>query len=137
MANFVYSKAKEAFLNGEIDVLADVLKVLIVDSSYIPNQGSNEFVSNIAASAIKYRTTALQNVSNVDGTLDADNIPIISYPGNPFNAVVIYKDTGSDATSRLVAYIDTSPGLPFTGSATDIPVTIVWDDGPQKIISIT
>lgn len=137
MANFVYSKAKEAFLNADIDVLVDVLKVLIVDSTYTPNQGSHQFVSDIAASAIKYRTTALQNVSNVNGTLDADNIPIISYPGNPFNAVIIYKDTGSDATSRLIAYIDTSPGLPFAGSATDIPVTIVWDDGPQKIISLT
>jgi hypothetical protein len=137
VANFVYSKAKEAFLNGDIDVLSDPIKVLIVDSIYAPDQASDDFVVDIPVSAIKYMTIALQNVSNILGVLDADNVPIVDYSGNPFNALVLFADKGTQASSRLIAYIDNSPGLPFAGSATQIPISIVWNDGAEKIISIT
>jgi len=44
--------------------------------------------------------------------------------GNTVEALVIYVDTGSAATSPLVAYIDTSvTGLPVTPNGGDITVT--------------
>ena len=33
---------------------------------------------------------------------------------------MIYKDTGSEATSPLIAYIDTATGLPITPNGGDI-----------------
>jgi hypothetical protein len=44
--------------------------------------------------------------------------------GNSIEALLIYIDTGSAATSRLVAYIDTGvTGLPVTPNGGDIVIT--------------
>ena len=49
-------------------------------------------------------------------------------------ALILYQHTGTDATARLIAYIDTATGLPVTPNGGDI--TIVWDDGPNKIFKL-
>ena len=50
-------------------------------------------------------------------------------------AVVIFKHTGNDATARLIAFIDTATGLPFTPAAGQ-PVNIAWDNGANKIFKL-
>ena len=49
-------------------------------------------------------------------------------------AIVIYVDTGTEATSPLIAYIDTATGLPITPNGGDIIVT--WDNGVNKIFKV-
>lgn len=109
MANAVFAKAKEAILEGEIDITSDQIKVLIVDSSYTVDFNLHQFVSNISPASIKHRSQNLSNVTNILGVVDADDLVISDYPGDPFNAIVIYKDTGNDTTSNLIAYINDSP----------------------------
>lgn len=113
MANVVFAKAKESILEGEIDVTSDQLKVLIIDSGYTPNINSDRFVSDVPVNSIKYRSQSLINVTNVLGVVDAEDLVISNYPGNAFNAIIIYKDTGSDQTSPLIAYINDSPRNTF------------------------
>jgi hypothetical protein len=56
MANFVYKKAKESMLSGEINLSTNSLKVAFIDTSlYTPNQSTNEFLSDIPTLAKKYR----------------------------------------------------------------------------------
>lgn len=113
MANIVFAKAKEAILEGEIDITSDQLKVLIIDSSYTLNANSDRFVSDIPIGSIKYRSQSLTNVTNNLGVVDADDLVIANYPGDAFNAIIIYKDTGNDQTSNLIAYINDSPRNTF------------------------
>ena len=47
---------------------------------------------------------------------------------------MIYRDTGTEATSPLIAYIDTATGLPITPNGGDI--IVVWDDGANKIFRL-
>ena len=54
--------------------------------------------------------------------------------GSTINAIVIVKDTGTEATSPLIAYIDTATGLPITPNGGDIIVT--WDNGINKIFRV-
>lgn len=70
------------------------------------------------------------------GALDADDLTIVDYPGNAFNTVILYVDTGSDATSRLIARIDTAAGIPFAGTNSLINITIVWSNESTRIISL-
>lgn len=137
MSNFIYVHSKQALLDGDIDVLVDTLKVAIVDNSYIPNSDLHQFISDISINSIKYRTQKLVDVSSDNGILDADDLIISNYPGDAFNALIIYKDTGVDSTSRLIAYIDESPGLPFGGVASSVTINIAWSNGPTKIISLS
>jgi len=54
--------------------------------------------------------------------------------GDTFEGVVIYKDTGVEATSPLLAYIDTITGFPLASNGGDI--TVQWDNGTYKIFSL-
>jgi hypothetical protein len=136
MANLIYGKAKQSLLNGQINVSSQSLKVLLVDSTYTLSQNTHQFVSDISSSSIKARSTALLNVQNTLGVLDADDLTIVDYPGNAFQSVILYVDTGSDATSRLIAHIDTATGIPFAGINTVLNITIVWSNDSTKIISL-
>ena len=51
--------------------------------------------------------------------------PFPAVTGNPAEAILIYIDTGSAATSRLVAWIDTATNLPVTPNGGDI--SIQWN----------
>lgn len=136
MANFVYKKAKEAFLNGDIDVINDQLKVLLLKTSeYTANQNTDEFVSQIPANAIVRRSEPITSPSSSNGILDADNVTITGYDGAAFEAIALYQYKPADSNSRLIFYIDTSDGLPYAGLNTVSSVTIFWNDGAGKILS--
>lgn len=136
MANFIYGKAKQSLLNGEFNISSDSLKVLLVTESYVPNQNTDQFVSNISGSYIEQRTSSLTNVTNILGVIDADDVTVAQYSGLAFKALVIYKDSGTDSTSRLLAYIDTATGIPFLGINATTDITINWSNGSNKIISL-
>ena len=137
MSNFIYGKAKESFLKGEISVTSNPLRLLLIDSNqYIPSQNSDQFVSDIPSGAIRDRSGTLQNITTTLGVLDADDVTLSDYSGQSFSAVIGYQQGSSDNNSRLIFYVDTATGLPFTGSSTTSPVTIFWDNGINKIISL-
>jgi hypothetical protein len=51
---------------------------------------------------------------------DANDITITAVSGDTVEAVVLYKDTGSSATSPLLAWFDVSQ---FTPNGSDVTVT--------------
>jgi hypothetical protein len=136
MANFVYKKAKESMLSGELNLSANSLKVAFIDTSlYTPNQNTDEFLSTIPTAAKKYRSAALTNVSNDLGVLDADDLTIV-HDGTAFSAIVFYQYGTADSDSRLIAFIDDSEGLPFPAAAESLPMTLQWNNSSTKIISL-
>ena len=107
-----------------------------MDSSYVPSANSDQYVSNINPSYIKNRSAIIQNITNTLGVLDADDITILEHDGAAFKAIVLYENGISDSDSRLIAYIDTSIGLPFAGVNFSLPVTIIWSNDLSKILSL-
>lgn len=136
MANFIYKKAKEAMLNGQIDVDSTNLKILFVNTSnYSASQNTNQFLSDIPSNARVYTSSVLDNVSTNLGVLDADDIAII-HDGSPFQAIILYQNGSTDQNSRLISFIDTSEGLPFGGISESVSLSIQWDNSSTKIITI-
>lgn len=137
MSNFIYKKAKQALLNGDIDVDTKNLQVLFIDTTaYTADENTDEFVSHISPSAIKARSAALVNKTTTNGIFDADDANVVQYAGNPFHAIILYQVDFSDENSRLISYIDTSDGLPFEGTNAPQDVTISWSNNIHKIISL-
>jgi hypothetical protein len=137
MANFVYKKAKEAFLNGNLNLLSNQLKVLLLNNSeYTPNQDTDEFVSNIPSTAVVKRSEAISSVTTTNGVLDGGDLTIIEYDGSAFDAIAMYQSGTSDSNSRLIFYISDSEGLPFSGLNSVSSITIFWSDSSTKILSI-
>lgn len=135
MANVLYDKGREGFLDGSIDWDTDDIRVVLVRSSYTFS-AAHDFLDDITTGNENGRTAALGSKTVTSGVADAADTSLTATAAAASNALVIFKHTGSDATARLIAYIDTpSSGLPFTPSASQT-VNIVWDNGANKIFKL-
>ena len=136
MANALYDLGRESFLKGEISWSGDNIKVALVDSaSYTPNLGTDQFLTDVTAGGAVIATSAnLASKTTAVGVADAADVTFSSVTGAVSEFLVIYQDTGSASTSRLIARIDTATGLPVTPNGGDIAIT--WDSGSDKIYKL-
>ena len=110
--------------------LADDIKAVLVDTAlYTAVQATDEFLSDIAVGARVATSPNLTTKTVVGGTVNSDDPVFTAVSGATVEVVVVYKDTGTAATSPLIAYLDASDitGLPITPNGGDI--TLAWDDG--------
>ena len=49
---------------------------------------------------------------------------------------LVINDGSTDSTSRLIFYIDTGIGLPYTLTNQNVPITINWSNALTKIMSL-
>jgi hypothetical protein len=135
MANALYPKAKEGFLGADIDWAANDIKVVLVDTGAYTYDAAHDFLADIAAGARIATSGNLAGKSITNGVADADDVSITGVTGASVEALVIYQDTGVEATSRLIAYLDTGvTGLPFTPNGGNVAIT--WDSGANKIFAL-
>ena len=128
MANALYNKAREGFLNGDIDWISDDIKAVLVDNTYTPNLNSHQYLSSIAAPKRMAFTSNFGGKTSTLGVADADDELISPGPGaGTIQYVVIYKDTGLDTTSPLIVVLDTCGGTGLPAAATGDDVSLVWD----------
>lgn len=126
MANAIYPIYKQALLDGltDIDLNDGTVKVALVDTGTYTYSAAHDFYNDLSGVVGTPQTIA--NTTVTTGLFDGDNVTFSAVTGNTAEALVIYIDTGNTATSRLVAYIDTSvTGLPVTPNGGDI--TITWN----------
>ena len=134
MANALYNKGKEKILSGLIDFLSDTIKVALIKNDYAQNLTFDEFYTAIAAS-VRGTPQTLASKTVTNGVFDAADVTFAAIPlGSTTEGVVIYKDTGDNATSPLLAYIDTITGFPLITTGGD--VIVQWDNGAFKIFSL-
>lgn len=137
MPNTVYAKAKQALLEGDLDLTSQTLRVLFINKSlYTPNFLTDQYVSDISSSAIVFRTANITGVTAENGILDAIDVLEDSYSGTGFSAIILYQVGSSDANSRLIFFIDESEGLPFTGTGESLLLTLQWNNESGKILSL-
>ncbi len=134
MANGLYDKGRQAFLEGTIAAGTDTLKVALVTNGYTPDTSSHQYYTSISASVVGTPQT-LTSVTTTNGVLDATDVTFSAVnAGSTVNYYVIYKDTGDTATSPLLVIFDTATGLPLTTNGGDI--SIAWDNGSNKIFRL-
>jgi hypothetical protein len=133
MSNAWFRKGAQAVGLAEIDFEGDTIKVALIDAAYVESLSSDEFYADISASVLS-TPQILANATFTDGVLDGDDVtfPAVT-AGDVAQAVVIYKDTGNEATSRLIAWIDELTGFPAATTGGDM--TIRWSGGADKILA--
>jgi len=133
MANALYSKAKEAFLNGSINMVANTVTIALVDTGVYTYSASHQYRNEVSNSAI-ISSTSLSSKTVTNGVFDADDATFTSVTGANCEALLIFQDTGVQTTSRLIAYIDSATGLPILPNGGDI--TVVFSSGSSKIFAL-
>jgi len=127
MANALYAKFKQALLSGAVNLTTADIRVAVVDAAdYVVDTVNHEFMSSVPVAArVATSAAGLASKTVTNGTFDAADLTISGVTGDPSEALVLFVNTGSDATARLIAYIDTGSGLPFTPNGGD--ATITWN----------
>lgn len=135
MANTLYDFARQRFLEAQINWMTDTIKVILVDTgAYTPQTTVHQYLADIPISARIAGPVTLTSKSTAGGAADAADCTFTSVTGSSIESIVIYSDSGTEATSPLIAYIDTATGLPITPNGGDIIVT--WDNGANKIFKV-
>jgi len=118
MANAVYPKHKKAANTGgaNTNLLTANLKLVLIDTGAYTYSASHEFLSDVPGGAQLKITGSLTGKSvGDDAALHFDNPTFASVTSVSAEAVILFVDTGSASTSRLIVYKDTGiTGLPVT-----------------------
>ncbi len=125
MANAIYPLYKQAILDAstDSDLNDGTVKVALIDTGTYTYSAAHDFYNDLSGVVGTPQTIANTTVTN--GLFDGDNVTFTALSGATVEALVIYIDTGNVATSRLVAFLDTNVGLPFTPNGGDL--TITWN----------
>jgi hypothetical protein len=127
MSNAIYDKARAAFsawaaagLSAGINLDTDTIKMVGVTSAYVQNLATDQFLSTVGANTAGTPVT-LAFASNAAGVYKTSTTPVFTLSSVTIAAWLIYKDTGSAATSPLIGRYDglcsvTTAVLASTGS---------------------
>lgn len=134
MANALYDKGREGFLDGSIDWDTDDIRCMLVKTGYTFS-AAHDFLDDVSGSYDNGRTAALGTKTVVSGVAGAANTSLVATSAVACNALVLYKYNASDASARLISYINVATGLPFTPAASQT-VNIAWDTGANLIFKL-
>lgn len=136
MATAMYGKGREGFLGGLVAWDSDDIRAIFCDSAdYTVDIDVHDFLDDVAAAGrVAVSAASLANKTKTLGVADADDHTINSVSGDQFEAIILYKHTGADATARLIAYIDNYTGLPCTPNGGNI--TVSWPNDGNKIFKL-
>ena len=99
--------------------LGGTVKVALVDTGTYTYSASHEFYSSV--SGVVGTPATLGSKTYTGGVFDAADVTYTGVSGSSAEALLIYIDTGSSATSRLVCFLDTGwTNLPVTPNGGDI-----------------
>ena len=135
MSNQLYDKGRQKFLEGNIAILTDAIKIVLVDSAdYTADLVNHDFLDDIPAGGRVATSGNLAGKTSTDGVFDATDVTLTAVTGDPSEYIIGYKDTGVASTSPLLWFIDTATGLPVTPNGGDI--NVIWDNGANKIFKL-
>jgi len=137
VANAIYPKGREGFAGGDVAWDTDTIKLVAVDSGYVYDAAHN-FLDDVGAGARVATSSAFTGKTITDGVLDADDVTLSAIPsGDTITQVLVYQDTGVEATSRLLLYFDTKADTTAISVATNGgDVVVTWSNTATKIAQI-
>lgn len=135
MANALYDKGREGFLDGSIDFDTNNIKIMLIDEADdIIDLALDAALADRAVASRVATSGNLASKTVTAGVADAADVTFSAVTGDPSESIDMYQDTGVEATSRLILNIDTATGLPVTPNGGDITVT--WDSGANRIFKL-
>lgn len=130
--NRLYPKAKEAL----IDWVNDDIRALLIDTGdYTPNFSTDDNLDDIPSGGRVGTAVALSSKTNTLGVMDAADVTFTSVTGDTAEAIVLYKHTGSESTSKLFAYIDGKFQVEIAANASSGATSITPEDLPAAVAS--
>ena len=126
MANSFYGSGGAAMGTGNIDWSADTIRIQFVDANYAVDLIAHNNYSDITLAGRIGSPEALVSPTFAEGVLTSSDVVFtaIGGGGSPptITGYVLYKDTGVESTSTLIAHYDTAIGFPLLTNGGDITI---------------
>ena len=146
MASALYDKGRNKFAEGLVNwqTGGDTIRTCLVKTAYAVNLTAHEWFSDLAAANVvgnggandRANCPQITLATPTAGVCTGANVTVTAVPANAGNCsyIVVFKDSGADGNSALLAYIDTATGLPVTPNGGDIAIN--WDQGSNGIFKL-
>lgn len=106
MASQLYPAARQLFLTAQLSWLVGTYKAVLLPESYVPDF-DDAFLSDVFEGVRIKISDALENKTAVSGIAGCDPIAFgIIVDNRRASKMIIFKDTGDEGTSNLVAFLD-------------------------------
>lgn len=137
MSNTIYPSAREKYLTAGLDWASNDMRVILCDSGYTYNAAHN-FLDDVPAGARLATSGSLTNKTTTDGVADADDVTFPTVPaGDTVTSVLIYRHTGTEATSDLVLFMDeTAAGAVINRLTDGNDIVVRWSNSATKIFRL-
>jgi hypothetical protein len=125
MPNVIYPKFKEQALQGGVNLSSGNIKALLVDLADYTYSVTHEFLSDVPAVGRVATSANLASKTFTNGVFDSADPSFAAVTGDVSEALILFIDTGTPSTSRLVGFYDTGvSGLPVTPNGSSINITV-------------
>lgn len=127
MANAIYPLYKQALMQAatNIDMEGANITAALIDTAVYTYSAAHQFESDLSG-VIGTNQVLTTPAVGTDGAFNSDNPTWTAVAGGTtVEAIIVFIDTGTPTTARLVYYVDTSQtGLPFTTNGGDVTYTV-------------
>lgn len=119
MANALANSFRVALLQADLDVIADNIKCVLVTSGYTFS-AAHDFLDDVGAGTRIATSGNLASKTATTGYFDSADVTFTAVAGGSTIAGLwLYKDTGVEATSYLIAWYDTNAASSAISVATN------------------
>lgn len=122
-------------MSGQLSWLTDPVVAVLVGTQYYTYSDAHASLLDLPVTARIAASGTLTGRTAVLGVADADDTSFGSVTGNAAQAVVLTTDTGTEATSYLIAYLD-SAGSTLPVNPDGSIISLAWSNGQNKIFSL-
>lgn len=132
MANFLFTDFRNGVFTSTMpDLSSATIKAMFVDHADDTPTAADNFIDDILSAA---RVPAIGSCPSLGsktigtvgaGVFDAADTTFPTLSGDASESLILFEDSGSEATSDLIARWDTATGLPLTPNGAD--VTVQWN----------
>lgn len=91
MASAIYPSAKQAFLSGDIDLTADTIRAVLIDTGTYTYSAAHDNYDDLSG-VVGTESGAFASKTVTGGVFDATDITFTAVTGNTVEAIVIFKD---------------------------------------------
>lgn len=93
----------------------------------VADLSNDRYLDDIVGGARVSTETLAGKAVSLAGVFDCNDITFPGVTGDTVETIIVYQDTGDEATSPLIVFLGNSTGLPATPSGTDIIVVVNAD----------
>ena len=119
MANALSNEFRRALLAADLDVIADNIKVVLLDNTYTYSS-AHDNLDDVLAGARIATSGNLASKTGTDGYFDSADVVFTALAaGDTITGLWVYKDSGVESTSKLIAFYDTNASAAAISVATN------------------